>query len=148
LDRDKWALDKVMERARLAESGNIERIDAPGALETGMAAECVDVVLLFDIFHRYYFPHKDDRRELLHELLRVLRPTGSLLVYPRHMESDAADEIQRAGFSLAGECWGTLVHHDRDVEQGRVLSFKKALPRQGYSVLASACQSESGTASP
>jgi len=89
LDKNKKTLDELMQRAELASLSNIERMDTCGEPEIELADESINVVLLFDVFHSYYFPRANERRKLLSEVYRVLRADGFLLVYPKHMESEA-----------------------------------------------------------
>jgi len=125
LDKDKKALDKLMQKAKSEGLRNIERIDTSGEPRIKLADESVDVVLLFDVFHFYYFPRANERRKLLSEVYRVLRADGFLLVYPKHMESEAKGEIESANFCLATEHSGPLIHDNQDLETGQVLNFKK-----------------------
>jgi len=125
LDKDKKTLDKLMQRAELASLSNIVRMNTRGEPEIELGDESVDVVLLFDVFHSYYFARANERRKLLSEVYRVLRADGFLLVYPKHMESEAKGEIESASFCLATEYSGPLIHDNQDLETGPVLNFKK-----------------------
>ena len=125
LDKDKKALDELMQRAESVSLGNIERMNTCGGPEIELTDQSIDVVLLFDVFHSYYFPRANERRKLLGEVYRILRPDGFLLVYPKHMESEAKGEIESANFYLASEYSGPLIHDNQDLENGPVLNFKK-----------------------
>ncbi|MBW2057823.1 MAG: class I SAM-dependent methyltransferase [Deltaproteobacteria bacterium] len=126
LDRDQLALDEVAQRADKAGIGNMERIKTSGILEIDLEACSLDAVLLFDVFHRYYFPGDKERRELLGELHRVLKPRGLLLVYPKHMEDEAEREIRTSGFDLRKKYSATLIHDEKDLVQGYVLVFERS----------------------
>jgi len=125
LDKDREALDKLMQKADLAGIDNIERIDTSGELRFGLAAESIDVVLLFDVFHHYYFPQKKAREKLLKEIHRISKSGGLISVWPKHMESEARDEIASADFYLESEYSGTLIHDNYDREKGKILNFRK-----------------------
>jgi ubiquinone/menaquinone biosynthesis C-methylase UbiE len=125
LDKDSEVLNKLMQRAWTAGLNNIERMDAHGELQIGLADGSVDVVLLFDVLHSYYFPRSEDRRKLLDEVHRICKADALVLVYPEHMESTAREEVEKASFRLKSEFQGTLVHHDKDSVQGQVLIFGK-----------------------
>jgi ubiquinone/menaquinone biosynthesis C-methylase UbiE len=125
LDKDSEVLNKLVNSAQSAGLNNIERMDAYGELEIGLADGSVDVVILFDVFHSYYFHRPEDRRKLLDEVHRICKADTLVLVYPRHMELTAREEIEKASFRLKSEFQGTLVHNDRDSEQGQVLIFGK-----------------------
>ncbi len=125
LDKDSKVLNELMQRAQSAGLNNIERMDAHGELGTDLADGSVDVVLLFDVLHSYYFPRSDDRRMLLDEVHRICKAEALVLVYPKHMELTAREEIEKASFRLKSEFQGTLVHDDKDSEQNQVLIFGK-----------------------
>jgi ubiquinone/menaquinone biosynthesis C-methylase UbiE len=125
LDKDKEALDRLMQKAGLAGLKNVERMETSGKLEIELIDESVDVVLLFDVFHSYYFPQAGDRRRLLGEIYRIMKPSALLSVWPKHMESEAEDEIKNANFHLAEELSEMLILHNNNLEKGRILSFRK-----------------------
>lgn len=87
----------------------------------------MDVVLLFDVFHSYYFSQADDRRGLLKEIYRIMKHSVFISVWPKHMESEVESEIESAAFYLESECSGTLIHDNCDREKGRILNFRKRL---------------------
>jgi len=125
LDKDKEALDKLMQRAKSAGLKNIERMDTSEELRIDLTDDSVDVVLLFDVFHSYYFPQADDRRRLLNEIYSIMKPFAFISLWPKHMESEAKDEIERANFYLESEYSGTLIHDNKDRERGQILIFRK-----------------------
>jgi len=124
-DKDKESLNELMQKASSARLKNIERVDSSKELEFGLADESIDIVLLFDVFHRHYFPRREERERLLKEIYRILKPHGFLLVWPKHMESEAEAEIEKANFYLESKHSGTLVHNNTDLEEGQVLKFGK-----------------------
>jgi len=130
LDKDKETLDELMQKAESAGLKNIKRMETSGKLEINLADESVDVVLLFDVFHSYYFPQANDRRRLLDEIHRIMKPTAFVSVWPKHMESPAKDEIESANFYLESEYTGALTHNNHDREKGQILNFKKKLMRK------------------
>jgi ubiquinone/menaquinone biosynthesis C-methylase UbiE len=125
LDKDKKALDELMQRAKSAGLENIERIDTSGELTIDLPDESVGVVLLFDVFHSYYFPQAGDRRKLLGEIYRVMKTSAFISVWPKHMESETEDEIKNANFRLEKELSEMLIHDNKNVEKGRILNFRK-----------------------
>jgi len=62
LDKDNEALDELMQKVESAGLKNIKRMETSGKLEIDLADESADVVLLFDVFHSFYFPQADDRK--------------------------------------------------------------------------------------
>jgi ubiquinone/menaquinone biosynthesis C-methylase UbiE len=128
LDKDKEALDTLMQRADSACLSNIKRMETSGELEFELADETVDVVFLFDVFHSFYFPQVDDRRRLLDEIRRIMRPSGflSISVWPNLIEPESEDEIKNAHFRLEKEVPETLTDGSKDLETRRILNFRKA----------------------
>lgn len=125
LDKNGFVLNELMQKARSAGIENIERIDTEAETRIELADNSVDVVLLFDVLHSYYFPQAEDRRRLLDEIHRVAKTDALILVYPKHMGANARDEIEMANFHFENEHSETLVHDGRDLEQGQVLVFTK-----------------------
>jgi ubiquinone/menaquinone biosynthesis C-methylase UbiE len=124
-DSNAKALDELMRKARSAGLENITRIDASGKLEIEFVRKSIDIVLLFDVLHSYYFPQVDDRRKLLNEIYRILKPNGLLSVYPKHMEAEAKGEIESANFYLESEHLMMIIHDNKDFEEGCILNFRK-----------------------
>jgi ubiquinone/menaquinone biosynthesis C-methylase UbiE len=128
LDKDKEALDTLMQKAGSAGLINIERMETSGELEIELADETVDVVLLFDVFHSFYFPEAGDRRRLLGEIFRIMKPSAflSISVWPNLIEPESEDEIKNANFHLEKEVPETLTDGNKDLETRRILNFGKA----------------------
>jgi len=134
LDKNGNTLNELMHRAESAGLKNIERIDTSGDSKVNLADNFVDVVLLFDVLHYYYFPRAEDRRQLLSEIYRVLRPNAVLSLYPTHLQSfmepkleNVKREIYEANFYLESEYSGMLLTHGNSLEKGQVLNFRKKL---------------------
>ncbi len=127
LDKDKNALDNLMKKAKLAGLKNIRRMATSGELRIELPDESVDVSLLFDVFHRYYFSQIDDRKMLMDEIYRITKTNGFVSVWPKHMESEVRSEIEDANFYLEKEYLETLIHDNKDIETGKVINFRKKL---------------------
>ena len=127
LDKDKEALDALMQKAESACLTNIERMETSGELEIKLADESVDVALLFDVFHSFYFPQAGDRRRLLGEIRRIMKPSAflSISVWPNLIETETEDEIKNANFRLEKEVSETLTDDNKDPERGKFLNFRK-----------------------
>ena len=132
LDQDKGALDGLMHKAELMGLKNIIRLDASPGSKIGLDNESVDVVLIFDVLHYYYFPRAEDRKRLLREVYRVLKPNAVVSLYPAHLESnmepkleEVRREIAEANFYLESEYSGLRMVHNDNIEEGRVMNFRK-----------------------
>ena len=128
LDKDKEALDTLMQKAGSAGLTNIERMETSGELQIELADETVDGVLLFDVFHSFYFPQAGDRRRLLGEIYRIMKPPAflSISVWPNLIEPETEDEIKNADFRLEKEVPETLTDDNKGLETRRILCFRKA----------------------
>ncbi|MBE9500847.1 MAG: class I SAM-dependent methyltransferase [Chloroflexi bacterium] len=128
LDKDREALDELMQKAESAGLKNIDRMETSGELEIELADESVDIVLLFDVFHSFYFPQAEDRRRLLGEIHRIMKPSAilSISVWPNLIEPEIEDEIKNADFHLGKEVSETLTDDNKHPETRRVLIFRKA----------------------
>lgn len=124
LDRDKRALDELMQRAELEGLRNIRRMDTSGEVEIRLDDESIDVVLLYDIF--WYFPLSDPRlTKLLTEVYRVSRRQALISVIPKHINSEQfKDKMENAGFQLKKKNAETIIH-DGAFERGQILNFVK-----------------------
>jgi ubiquinone/menaquinone biosynthesis C-methylase UbiE len=125
LDKDREALVDLMHQVERAGLHNVERLDTPGELRIDLPDNSVDAVLIFDVFHSYYFPLGDERRGLLEEVWRICRSGALILVYPKHMEFTAKDEIKKASFRFEREYSGTIIHDNTNFEEGQILIFRK-----------------------
>ena len=125
LDKDKNALNSLIKKAKLSGLKNIRRMATSGELRIELPDESVDVSLLFDVFHHYYFPQIDDKKRLMDEIYRITKTNGFVSVWPKHMESEIRDEIEGANFYLEKEYFGTLIHDNKDIETGKVINFRK-----------------------
>ena len=127
LDKDREALDELTQRAKSAGLRNIDRMETSGELKIGLTDESVDVVILFDVFHSFYFPKVEDRRRLLAEIHRVMKPSAFLAisVWPNLMEPKAEGEIENADFRLEKEISEVLTNGSKDLGTRRILNFRK-----------------------
>jgi len=135
IDEDKEDLNQLMNKAKSMGLKNIIKIKASGKSEIALSNESVDVVLLYDILHYYYFPKEVDRRHLLSEVCRVLKPNGLLSLYPTHLEpnmvpklGDVKREIKESNFREESEYPDMIMIHEDRIEDGCVINFRKENP--------------------
>jgi ubiquinone/menaquinone biosynthesis C-methylase UbiE len=136
LDKDKRTLDELIRKAESMGLKNIIRLDTSKESRIPLDNESVDLVLLCDVLHHYYFPRAEDRRRLLSEVCRVLKPNAILLLCPTHLQSymepkleDVEREIQEASFYLEYVYSRTLIVHDNNLEKSQVMNFRKGSTR-------------------
>jgi len=124
LDKSRVKLNELTRKAKSAGLENIRIMETSGELKIPLKERSVDVVLLYDILHSYYFS-LSERRKLLKEVYRVLKPDGLLSVYPEHMElKEITQEIGKTNFHFEKKYLKTLIHEDR-CERAHVLNFRK-----------------------
>jgi ubiquinone/menaquinone biosynthesis C-methylase UbiE len=125
-------LDKLMLRAESRGLENIVVIKTSGELKIALEEETIDAVLLYDVLHYYYFPQEYDRRKLLREVYRILKPNGFISFYPgdpevSHNSSELETierEIEDTNFHLQSVYTGMIIHEDA-IQKGHVLKFRK-----------------------
>lgn len=126
VDKNKDVLNKVYKKAMKKDLKNIELMPVTDEIDFLISNESVDIILLYDVLHLV-----KDRKQLLKELYRVLKPLGILSVYPKHHNEDmnmnlneVKEEIESLGFCFEKKSLKTLMHNDL-IERGYVLNFKK-----------------------
>lgn len=138
VDKERWGiwpsegLDKLIEKVQSWGLENIVVMKTSGELKTNLPDESVDVVLLFDTLHYYYFPEKESRLKLLAEVYRVLKPEGLLLFYPGDPEASGnssevgiiVKDIEEAYFCLQRQYTGMVVH-ENVIQRGCIRIFEK-----------------------
>lgn len=124
LDKDRSSLHEVMQRAKSQKLNNIQIIKTSGELKIPLEDEFVDVILLYDVLHSYYFS-ATDRKGLLTEVYRISKPNALISVYPKHMDSeDFRDEMEEANFHFERKLFETLLHY-HSLEQDYLLNFRR-----------------------
>jgi len=103
LDKDPWKLNKLMERAHSMGLKNIKKIETSGEVTIPLEDESVDVVLLYDILHNYYFT-SNERSELLREVYRISKSNAIISVYPKHIEpNELINAMEEENFYLKSQ---------------------------------------------
>jgi len=132
LDEDKEDLNQMMNEAKSKGLKNIVKLEVPGKSRIPLSTESVDMVLLYDILHYYYFPEETDRRQLLREVYRVLKPNGLLSLYPTHLEmnsvpnlNEVKKEIEDSNFTKESEYSDLTMAHEDNIERGCVINYRK-----------------------
>lgn len=91
LDVHPTALEMTAARAKRFGFANVETIRSDA--DTGLPEHSIDVVLLYDIFH-----HLESPNVVLHELHRVLKPSGVLSTHDHHLKGDCLQQaIESSG---------------------------------------------------
>jgi hypothetical protein len=83
------------------------------------------------VCNTYDFPRVEDRRNLLHEGYRRLKPDGLRSLDPSHLQSDLHSrredvkrKIDEPGFSLEREHSGIRLVHENMLEEEHGLTFR------------------------
>jgi len=126
LDKDERVLSRVHPKAEISGLKNIETMKTSGELEVDLKDASVDIVLLYDVLHSHAFPKADDRKELLNQVHRILKPNGLLSVYPMHRDlREVEEEIESENFYLENEYSGKLLSFGGVLTSGQILNFRK-----------------------
>ncbi len=132
MDKDRMEIERLISRANSMGLKNIVNLDASGKSSIPLDNESVDAVLLYDVLHHYFYPQEYERRKLLSEVYRVLKPAGLLSLYPTHLDSymepklaDIKREIEDADFRQEMEYRDLQMMHDGGMQKGRVINFRK-----------------------
>ena len=128
-DQDRSELDKLSSSLSSSDIDNC-RLLFTKDLRIDLPDDHVDVVLLFDVLHYYYFTDRNDRIRLLRELRRILKPEGILSLYPKHLDArsnpsmrEVQDELRGEGFHLVAKRGVTMIHEEI-LEETIVLNYQ------------------------
>ena len=132
LDKDEYSLNILRLKIRERKLSNIVVLKSSGGLEISLGDGSVDVVLLFDVLHSWYFPRSRERLILLGEIYRVLKNSGCLLFYPGDPEiysnyeelDEILKDIRWAGF-IETQFFYEKILHERTPVYGHIYKFKK-----------------------
>lgn len=140
LDKNRSALDELMRAASQDGLTNIRRLDTAGTLPLPLGDASVDAVLLYDVLHLVGSSQEAgktvnrstvaDRRRLLKELYRVLKPAGLVSAHCPHLathtdvesEADVMEEFKAEGFAVQRNYRAELMHNS-GIVRGHVLNF-------------------------
>ena len=127
VDKDKDILSNLREKNKEYNLCNIELILVEEESKLSIPNEWLDIVLLYDVLHLV-----ENKKNLLYESYRILKPGGILSVYPRHhlkhmnMELDEVQKlVELYGFRFETKLFKLLMHNS-SLEKDYVLNFKKS----------------------
>ena len=141
IDKDRSALDQVIQRAKSENLDNIVPLNTSGTAKIDLDDETIDVVLLYDVLH---YRDTEERGELYHEVYRILKLGALLSVYPKHHKldwplwnladrtiEDIINEIEVFHFYFYGKDFKKLLIHDDEYTHGEILNFRKTGEKGG-----------------
>jgi ubiquinone/menaquinone biosynthesis C-methylase UbiE len=98
-----------MEPVAKATRKNLDAIHSDGGTDIPLEDASCDVGLLYDVLQKL-----DDRRAVMREMARVVRPEGVLSVYPMHLSArEIRAEVLSAGFRYRDDFAGLVLHFVR-----------------------------------
>ena len=107
LDMHPLAARSVEKKANKEGLSNISTILSDG--DTGLPDQSIDVVLVYDMIHSVA-----DKKSLLYELHRVIKPHGVLSILVRHMKVEGILElVQKNGLFSLRDRHGSLLNFER-----------------------------------
>ena len=134
VDKESEGLNELSRKVAAYNLTNVRITKTSGQMKLPLENRLIDVVLLYDVLH--YFG-ADERLMLYHEAFRVLKQSGLLSVYPKHIvedhplmelqylrSTDIEREILSTGFQFERRYCG-IISHDDGLNKGCVLNFRK-----------------------
>ncbi len=134
LDKDPRELEDLRRKAKLLNLSNLEILHTGDTVRLDFRDNSMDVVLLYDVLH---YLDKDHRDYLYSETHRVLKASGFLSVYPKHViedspmdkfrdmnTEDVKAEIEDHDFRFQEKHCGSISHDDF-LNQGCVFNFTR-----------------------
>ena len=116
LDMDSSCLNKINKKASEQNCTNIKVINTKGSLTLPLSDNSIDIVLLYDVIHSYYFT-KEQRIDFYGEIKRVSKKSSIISIYPQHMDSEIIiREIENEGFYLSDSFYLNLLHYHVQVK--------------------------------
>jgi len=130
LDQNKKSLNSLMEKAANSGLYNIVAVHDLHELYVLLYGLPLDVVLLYDVIHSYYFTN-NERVGLLRSVCGMVKSNGLISIFPRHMDNDEILNLTHTLNQL--ECFlerrqSTNLMHDGMYTFDATLNFRK-IPR-------------------
>ena len=127
LDQNSYNLKSLTEKASILDIQNIVPLRDMKELALMLDDRYLDAVLFFDVIHSYYFTPKQ-RTRLLTSVSKMVRKSGLISIFPRHMEKDEIssmkDSLLQLGFLLEKTQPANLMH-DGFTTTGFTMNFRK-----------------------
>lgn len=127
LDTRRYALKELVQEASNRNLGNVVPVHSIDELKKTLGVRRLNVLLLFDVIHHYYFSNRQ-RINLLRSLAPMVIDGGIVSIFPRHMGSQELEgvknELSSLGFRLESEMETELLHDQRHAS-GRIYNFSK-----------------------
>jgi cyclopropane fatty-acyl-phospholipid synthase-like methyltransferase len=128
LDRDKHTLSELIREASSRDLQNIAPVHSIEQMTKTLGARTLDVVLLYDVIHHYYFTRKQ-RDDLLASLASIISLDGILSIFPQHMSIGQLEglkkQLRTVGFMLETRMEAELLHDNR-YTSGRIYTFARS----------------------
>ncbi len=126
LDTSNYALKELIREASDRKLGNVVPLHSVGELKKTLGRSRLDVLLLYDVIHGYYFSNRQ-RMDLLRSLTPLIKKGGIISIFPRHMSSPEIEEVEQELHSLGfrhDSAMETELLHDRSYTSGRIYNFR------------------------
>ena len=126
LDRSKYALNELIREVTNRNLRNVVLLHSIEELNRALGGSRLDVLLLYDVIHSYYFTNRQ-RVDLFRFLAPLVNKRGIVSIFPRHMSSreigEVEEELSSLGFRLESEMETELLHDQRNTS-GRLYTFR------------------------
>jgi ubiquinone/menaquinone biosynthesis C-methylase UbiE len=115
-EKDTDSIKKMLNIAVKEDRKNIKVIHSAEKINIPVKNCELDAALLYDVIHDYYF-NATEREILFVEMARILRKTGTLSVFPHHMNDMEIESIKmkilNTGFRYSGKITGFIIHDSK-----------------------------------
>jgi len=127
LDQNSLVLNKLMQKASSMGLYNITIVHTLEELALSLKDDLLDIVLLYDVIHSYYFT-EHERRNLFESIRNMVKRTALISIFPKHMDHSEirkiGDEMSKLGFFLKRKISLKLIHNG-GLETGSILNYRK-----------------------
>lgn len=128
LDKNKYILAELIRKASSRDLTNIVPVHSIEQMKKSLGPGSLDVVLLYDVIHSYYFT-REQRNNLLVTLAPILAPEGIVSIFPRHMSiaelEGSKQQLRALGFTIETRMEAELLHDNR-YTSGRIYTFGRS----------------------
>lgn len=123
VDKDKYSLKLLRQKALSFGINNIQIVKTSGEIHLPVPDISMDAILLYDVLHSYYFT-PTQRYKFLKEVRRIAKKESVISVYPKHMDSNViADEMVSIGIHFHEKFYVDILHYHA-YERDHLFNFR------------------------
>ena len=128
VDRNKYILSELIREALSRDLKNIVALHSFEQMKKSLGTRSLDVVLLYDVIHHYYFT-REQRDDLLVSLASAVSRDGIVSIFPQHMSLSELEgskkQLRALGFTFETRMEAELLHDNR-FKSDRIYTFGRS----------------------